>query len=125
MITKQEIRERIIDQVQLKTVIHEEYASIEGNAIASEDENFDRKVCQEIRNQLEAGNPWAWCTVEVIARWETFSGNDFLGCCSYKDEDDFKQGGYAEGMAEIAVNDLIDSIISVNKSLEPLQARKG
>jgi len=33
-----------------------------------------------------------------------------LGACSYKDEEDFKKGGYYEDMKKQAYNDLINQI---------------
>lgn len=72
---------------------------IEGNAMASGDESVDREANQWVYDQLEAGNPWAWCCAHVKGVYEGIEEDDYLGCCSYKSEEDFKQpGGYYDDM---------------------------
>lgn len=89
---------------------------VEGNALASGDKEQDRKAEQEIYRQLEF-NPWAWCTVRVIAKWDEFEGDDYLGCCSYDSEEDFKEGGYYEDMKTSALENLNDHIENLRKKL--------
>jgi len=84
---------------------------IRGNAIASGDEDFDEKIAREIEADLDRGNVWAWASVTVTASWAGFAGNDQLGGCSYKDEDDFrKAGGYFEDMLRESVRQLVEEI---------------
>jgi len=93
-----------------------EFTPIEGNCCAI-DEETDRRQEQLVRDQLEAGNDWAWCCVKVSAKWEGFEGTDFLGCCSYESEEQFKQpGGYYEDMLKVALDDL-------NAEIEHTQAK--
>ena len=47
---------------------------------------IDEEVEREVRDQLKAGNPFAWCFVSVYAYWGPFSARDTLGGVSYKDE---------------------------------------
>ncbi len=83
---------------------------IEGNASAI-DEDTDNEIAQHIHDELNNGNEWAWCTVKVTATYKGHEGTDYLGGCSYKSENDFKEvGGYYEDMKIAAFNDLIASL---------------
>ena len=80
--------------------------------------NFDNPEDVEwIRQQLEAGNEWAWCQVQVKATWtdpetdEEYEGSDYLGGCSYESEESFKQpGGYYDDMKDSAYEELLGDI---------------
>ena len=64
-----------------------------------------------IRDQIDAGNEWAWCSVTVVARWGDVEGEDHLGCCSYDNEEQFKQpGGYYDDMRQEAYRVLEDRL---------------
>lgn len=99
-------------KVQYRIEIQPEHIPIEGNAIASGDAEYDAKVEQDIIAQLESGNLWAWCCVRVVAYIEgiDLEGDDYLGACSYKSEEDFKQGGYFEDMCNVARDELLKKI---------------
>ena len=80
-----------------------------GNAGCSGDEGFDRQVEKNIIADLEAGNEWAWCTIKVTARYDGVDGIvgvDWLGCCNYSSEEDFKKCPYFEDMKNQARDDL-------------------
>lgn len=82
-----------------------------GNCSAIDDET-DAQAEAWIRNELEAGNAWAWCCVVVTARWQGFEGTAALGGCSYESEESFTQpGGYFGDLKAEALDDL-------NKRLE-------
>lgn len=77
---------------------------VRGNAIASGDDKFDRKVEDEILERLDNGDVWAWAQVEVQATLpDGRTGSAYLGCSSYEDEADFKRGGYYDQMIDEAV----------------------
>lgn len=95
-----------ISDVQFEIICHPEHVQVKGNAVASGDDDFDKKVENKIIRQLENGNTWAWCTVEVKATYKSLEASDFLGCCSYKHEKDFMSGGYYEQMKETAFDAL-------------------
>lgn len=80
-----------------------------GVHFASGDEKFDRETCADIWKELEV-NDWAWCIVRIEARWRQHSGDNYLGGCSYEDEEDFRRGGYLKQMIEDATADLISNI---------------
>lgn len=87
--------------------IEPEETPVEGNAMASGDDEADRAYEQEILERFDAGDTWAWCTVIVHARLGDAIGTAALGCCSYADEDDFKApGGYYEDLCAEALADI-------------------
>lgn len=72
---------------------------VRGNCMASGDDAVDKECEDRIVADLENGNDWAWCTVKVTAEWNGITGVDYLGCCSYDSEKDFRQpGGYFDNM---------------------------
>ena len=108
--------EKLKKLVEYKIVVHEEEIPVEGNASAIDDET-DAEIAKNIYEQLENGNIWPWCTVQVIASYNGFSGNDYLGCCSYEDEEDFKKGGYWDDMKSQAFNALAKDIENAKKHI--------
>ena len=84
-----------------------EFVPVEGNAMASGDDAFDREVEQGILRRIDHGDVWAWAMVTVTVSWGPFSASDHLGCCSYADEEDFRQpGGYFDDMVHEALAEL-------------------
>jgi hypothetical protein len=93
----------------------EECARVRGNAIASGDDRLDTNTENLILEELDAGNQWAWCTVRIVASYKGAEGDDYLGCCSYHDEQDFiKNSGYHDDMKARALAEL-------NANVEKLQ----
>ena len=92
-----------------------EEAPIDGNVCA----NDCAEACaQRVKDQLNAGNEWAWCTVRVVAEWEGLHGDAYLGCCSYDSESEFtKPGGYFDDMKADAVADLNQFVRSLRRKL--------
>jgi hypothetical protein len=103
------IRELKENEVEFSIECLDEHIPVRGNAIVSGDDDYDKQVEDKILSDLQ-WNPWAWCCVRVIASWEDFKGDDYLGACSYKSEDDFKAGGYYEDMKAQALEDLNEEI---------------
>ena len=80
---------------------------VKGNAICSGDEDFDRQVESEILKRLEHEDVWAWATVCVTTEWEGLKEAEYLGCCCYADEEEFRQeGGYFDEMVDEALANL-------------------
>lgn len=56
---------------------------------------MDDELVPYVKEQMAAGNDWAWCQVTVTASVgfdqpnHKFTGGAFLGGCSYKSEEDF------------------------------------
>lgn len=86
--------------------------SIEPECEVSPHDDFDDQcVAKEIEERLADGDDWAWCTVIVRAETEfddiSAYGETTLGCCSYKNEEDFKrESGLYEPMKEEALDDM-------------------
>jgi len=82
-----------------------EHISVRDGNFELSDGSPDEEQIAAIEKQMEHSE-WAWCSVKVTASWGGFEGSDHLGCCSYKDEDDFAEGGYLPQMQEEAMEDL-------------------
>lgn len=98
-------------EITYTLTLEPEYESFEGN-FATGDDDLDQSTEEWIREQLEAGNEWAWCSVKVTASWNGFKGSDYLGMCSYQSEDDFREGGYFEDMKAEARTALVTEVES-------------
>jgi len=86
--------------------IEMDHIEVRGNAVVSGDDEFDKKVEDEIIERLNNGDIWAWAAVTIKAQFGKFEGTDHLGCCSYENEEDFKNDGYYEDMKQLALDDL-------------------
>lgn len=115
------IKTLLPNEVEFTIECLNEDLSIRGNCMASGDDAFDKKCEDEIIDKLESGSRWAWCCVKVTAKYKGFEGVDHLGGCSYKDEEDFKNGGYFEDMKVQALADLNTNIANTAKDL-PIEA---
>ena len=97
-------------KVTYELIVQQDDIPVRGNAMASGDVAYDKRVEGEIIRRLENGDVWAWAHVIVIAHYDGIDdvhGCDHLGCCSYRDEADFCQpGGYYDDMKAVAVDDL-------------------
>lgn len=103
-----------IDQIEFELIAEYETTPIEGNALASGDDETDRKQEQMIKRQLRNGNVWAWASVELKGKYKGLEVSDYLGCCSYKSEKDFKKDGYYDDMKSEVYRMIIEKL----KSLE-------
>lgn len=70
-----------------------------------------------VRQQIENGNVWGWCSTHVIAKWTDAEGNEYhgdayLGGCSYRNRRDFMEpGGYYDDMKQEAYDDLAKQLL--------------
>lgn len=98
--------------LRYRLTIEPEWDGPEGH-FSTGDPEEDYKITNGIREDLEAGNDWAWCSVRVGCTIPGYDaeGNDYLGGCSYKDQEDFcQEGGYYPDMKAEARADLISAI---------------
>lgn len=102
----------ILNELEIELVCHPEHIAIEGNASAIDPET-DQKIADDINEQLDRGNQWAWCFVEVKVSWRGIEASDSLSACSYKSEEDFKACGYFKDMVATAKRELLNEIESV------------
>lgn len=96
--------------IEYELTIEDEHESVRGNACATDEPELDKATEDEIIERLNRGDLWAWCCVKVTARIAgfDFEGVDYLGCCSYSNEADFKvEGGYYPDMCNNALEDLL------------------
>ena len=91
-------------------VEQDELTEVRGS-FASGDDEADEALVKEIFERLDRGDTWAWAMVRVVAECEGFEGSDTLCGCCYKDEADFKTGGYFEQMKDAALEDLQDEML--------------
>jgi len=98
-----------------------EDASIEGNVQASGDDEADREAEDAVRDDLNNGNPWAWCCVRVTAHYKGFRGTDYLGCCSYRSEEDFLNDAYYQDMCNVAFQELLHNLEGAAEALAELK----
>ena len=77
----------------------EDDCPVRGNALASGDDAYDKKVEDEILERLDNGDVWAWAVVEVRAGYGDLSASDYLGACSYESEKDFRDNLQGWGLA--------------------------
>ncbi len=63
---------------------------VEGNAMASGDSEFDSKVEEDIKKELDNGNTYAWCDILVKAKLNGLEGSDSLGAVSVKNEEELE-----------------------------------
>jgi len=66
-----------------------------------------------IKNQLAKGNRWAWCMVSVSITIGGQTATDYLGACSYRNQSEFKSGGYYSDMLLTCLEELYSDAKSV------------
>lgn len=110
------------DEVEYSIIAEQDDIQVRGNALASGDDELDTKTENEILERLENGDIWAWAHVVVKAKWEGHEGEDSLGGCSYKSEEDFVQAGdYYNDMKDVALDDLKTNVENADERHEALE----
>lgn len=110
-----EIRYPTKEEVTYEAHADEEHDTYMGH-FQSDEPELDRQTERWIAAELRAGNQWAWCSVDVVAKWvdhdgTEFEGHDYLGCCCYRSKEDFcTPDGYYPQMKDDAYDDLIARI---------------
>jgi hypothetical protein len=103
-----------IEQVEFTIQCMPEDIPIKGNAIVSGDDEYDKEVENDLIEQLENGNEWAWCAIKVTACYKGQEGTDYLGGCSYKSKKDFiESNDYYQDMRQQAYDELIAQLESL------------
>lgn len=119
--SRQTVRELSANEVAFRIECLPEDVPVEGNALASGDDEADREQEAWILEQLDNGNDWAWCTVRVVASWHDWEGDSYLSCCSYRSEADFcQEGGYLDDMKSEALAALNASVQASAEALHEL-----
>jgi hypothetical protein len=106
-------------KISIRLDVEQEDIPIEGNVLASGDEKQDREAEEEVRRRLDQGDVWAWAYVKIEARivldGQAFIGKASLGGCSYKDEADFKAGGYYDDLKNEVIEDMWQCVREATK----------
>ena len=122
------------DDPRITIAIHaqQDDVPVRGNALASGDDNEDRRVEDEILQRLSDGDIWAWAHVEVavyasgvkmmehgtVLLIDTWA-SDSLGCCSYESEEDFRiAGDYYEDMVNGCIQAINDKLEGMSNLLD-------
>jgi hypothetical protein len=79
-----------------------------------EDGSNDDELCNWIRDELNRGNYWAWCTAHVTVEYHGMKAEEWLGGCSYKSREDFMQPGcYFDSMVDEALGTLATELEAI------------
>ncbi|MBF0350934.1 MAG: hypothetical protein HQM11_07865 [SAR324 cluster bacterium] len=98
------------DWVRVDILNYPEHVPVRGNYIKSGDESYDKECEDRVMEEME-WNDWAWCTVQVTVKFDVLTRSATLGCCSYKDKDEFKASGYYEGMVDECISTINQDIV--------------
>ena len=95
------------EEAAIRVLAEPDHIPVEGNACVSGDDDFDREVEHNVLCRLQHGDVWAWAAVTIGVVWGQFEGRAYLGCCSYADENDFRQPcGYFDDMVAESLDEL-------------------
>lgn len=107
-----------IEDVKVEILVEQDDISVRGNAIHSGNPAFDKTVEDGIIERLDNGDTWAWAQVEVKAKYMGLEASYYLGCCSYKDEAEFKEDGYYTDMVNDVLADLNQQVAKIVDSVQ-------
>lgn len=96
-----------ISDLKFELIPEYDYMPMKGNLIDSGDSEFDNKTILEVTADVNNGNIWGWCTVEMKASYKgLLTASDYLGGCSYASEKEFIEGGYYEQMQDNCLDEI-------------------
>ena len=101
------------------TINHED-TPVRGNALASGDAAEDKRCEDAILERLDRGDEYAWFRADVTAEYAGIECSSYLGCCSYRDEADFKNDAYYADMVDEALGKLQGRLTALAESIEAL-----
>jgi hypothetical protein len=97
--------DRVLAEAEVTLICEPEDVSYVGNCSAIDPET-DHEQEQWIADQLDSGNEWAWCSVEVRLEWHGLSVSEYLGCCSYESRATFIASGYYQDMVRTCAREI-------------------
>ena len=85
-------------------------------------DNFDSPhQAKEIHKDYLDGNEWAWFCAKVRASYAGIDSEpQYLGCCSYENEEDFKSDSYYDSLVDEALADLATKIDQAREDFKVL-----
>lgn len=102
------LRKRIEKEATIEVIAEQDYIPVRGNASASGDDKYDKRVEDRIIRRLDEGDIWAWASVTVRGTWRGLTAEDHLGACNYRDEKDFRRDGYFDDMRDNVLSSLVE-----------------
>lgn len=109
------IQKLIENEAQISIHVHPEDSSIKGY-IDSGDPVADRQWELEVIAESQ-WNEWAWCVVEVKARWEGLSASAYLGGVVEKNEESFRANGYFDDLKHEAISELVEQVTKITQKV--------
>lgn len=113
--------------VEFELSVEPEDIPWEGNAMASDDEEYDREYNEQIEDLLNRGFTEAWCILVVKASWDGYEGVASLGGNTFfpphNNEKDFQEQAEAHGLYEEALDDLNKTLAQAAKDLSKLETK--
>ncbi len=73
--------------------------------------------------EFEAGNVWAWCMIKVTARINGIiglEGTEYLNCCTFKDEEEFRKSNEHGGMRRCALTEFRVKLSEIHEATHHL-----
>ncbi len=123
---KEALHKYIMENAEFETSAEVDDLEVRGNALASGDDAEDKAEEDRIIAEVNSGNVWAWACVKVTCLFRHWTGDDYLGGCSYDSQESFEQpGGYYDDMKSQAVDDVIQQIYSYKNALAALEKEIG
>lgn len=111
------LRNKIAREIEITVEAVQDWASVNGNAMASGDDAYDTEVEAGINERIDNGDVWAWAYVTVKGKWLGLEAADHLGCCSYADENDFRtNSGYFDDMREIVIDSILANASQIKRA---------
>jgi hypothetical protein len=105
------MKQLTLDDVYFTIEVDYDDIPVRGNAVMSGNKDIDKDIEDDILDRLDDGDVWAWASVKVIGSYKgILKASDYLGACSYEDEEEFKQDGYYDDMRQSILDNLNDQL---------------
>src|SRR5574343_417964 len=121
VMNKSQLIEYLKDRAKISLTAELDDLPVRGNSMASGDDDLEKEIEDRIIARINNDDVWAWASVKVTAKFNDFEGTDYLGACSYRDEDDFKSDLYYTDMISTAIEELADNILTCNSLLKAIK----
>lgn len=111
-----------VDEAMATFTVHAEKEDISPKASMAgcSKEEIDNFVAA-VKGQQKKSRTWGWCCVRVTAKYGSYEGNAYLGCCSYTSKEDFiENSGYYKQLCDDALSLLNSDVVVRFKSIENL-----
>ncbi len=87
--------------------------------ISPADQFDDEKTLKWVLEQYnDYGNIYAWFCAKITVKYKGYEATDYLGACSYKDENDFKKGGYYDDMLNTCIMEINREVSAHNAEIQ-------